>query len=252
MAERISLHSHSPSFDAVLKKLKHQPSAHFLPAQYNFLASASDIPYAASTWKQLFLIALTRMARRQPELARLTAIEGCDVFSSLSFSNIERHGASNSHLRNVAKTLRNMKRRPLRGATTPRLSGLHPDILCSRYEEALQCFRHGESKSMIKKLWRQWGGQALPTSTTADGGERELVPAIQSEHSASEKSILLLAASLRSTKPVVRNALSRAGALRARPGYCLSCKFRKRSENLTCCAICWTRACSSQVNADLK
>ena len=247
MPKHISLHSHSPSFDAAIKKLKRQPAA-----QLRFLSVASDKLYAASAWKQLFLIALKRLARVRPEAARLTAIEGLVVFSPVSFSNIERPRASIAQLREVAAILQHSKRRPLRGATTPRLSGLHPDILCSRYEEALQCFRHGDSKDMIGKLWRQWGGQALPTSTTADGKERNLLHVVQSENNASEKSILLLAASLRSTKPVVRNALSRAGALRARPGYCPSCKFRKRSENLQCCSVCWTRACSSQVNAALK
>ena len=247
MAKHVTLHSHSLSFDAVIKKLRRRPSA-----QFRFLSVAADNRYAAAVWKRLFVIAIKRMARRQPELARLTAIEGLSVFYPYTVSNIGRPRASIAELREVVHELRDIEHRSLRGATTPHPNGLHPEILCHRYEEARLCFLRRVDKNSIEELWKRWGGGRVPLNTRADGEDKNFLYAVQSESNASEQGILFLATSLGSTKPVVRNALSRAGALRARPGYCPSCKFRKRSENLQCCSVCWTRACSSQVNAVLK
>lgn len=250
MSTRITLHSHSPTFDEALKQLRRHPAS-----QLRFLSVASDTRYAAMAWKRLFLTALKRLARHRPEAARLLAIQALNMFSKTAFSTIERQRAKFADLREVADELRDSAN-PLPGAATPRLTGLHPEILCHRYEEAWRCFQRvaNEKRSVdkvdITALWDRWGGGVLPKNTRAVGESTSLIHALQAETNAKEQGILLLATAQRSTKAVIRNALSRAGALRARAGYCPNCKFRRKSEQLESCSICWTRA--SQVNVAQK
>jgi hypothetical protein len=85
MNGRVNIHSHSLTLDEALKKLRRQPSS-----QLRFLSVASDKLYAAVAWKRLFLIALKRLARHQPQLARLTAIEALTVLAK-SLLRVQRN-----------------------------------------------------------------------------------------------------------------------------------------------------------------
>ncbi|MEO7862324.1 MAG: hypothetical protein ABIU05_18205 [Nitrospirales bacterium] len=103
-------------------------------------------------------------------------------------------------------------------------------------------FQRKRTQQDLIKLSQKWCDTTLPTKTNVNGSEQPLSSALTSEHTPSEKSMVLLGTSLHTTKAVIRNALSRAGALTVRQGYCPGCKVTKLLSNQSSCSLCFTRA----------
>ncbi len=140
-----------PSLETLVQDLKRK-SAHKL----GLSLMPVEARYAAGVWKRLFLITLKRMAKTQPSVARLTAVEALSVVGSSAGSTfLYPKTAAPRHL--IGK-LRTMNARSLRGNSSPR-HGFHPEDLRRWKNEALRVFRETRpDKAIASALWKRCGG----------------------------------------------------------------------------------------------
>ena len=154
-------------FDSIPVRLHDDSAPSLLAARAKIRRTRPD-RHAADLWKRLFLLALARMARRQPALARRTAIDTLNVLGTLGpVLKFRRSGWARGYL----KPLRAMERQRLSAADLRPRSGLHPWVLERRYAQAVQLFvkeKRG-TREEIDKLLKSWDRRPL-----TDAGWRAL------------------------------------------------------------------------------
>ncbi len=183
-----------PSLVQLMREIERRPAYKLGPS-----IVPVDKQYAAGIWKELFLIALHRMAKKQPSLAQLTAAEALGVvLSSAASSFVYPRTAGPRHL---IQKLRAMKERSLRGLASPR-KGFHPLVLQHWKGEAIKTFRDGCEPTSAFHLWKSCGG----------GGNRipqTLLEEISKRRTPNSRAMAFLAALTGTEEHVLRPTMSR-------------------------------------------
>jgi len=148
----VHLSEGTPALEALLGILCHRPRK---PLPFPELIGPA--------WKRLFLVALRRMARRQPALARLCAVEALDLLLSITFTSprqMSRRGSAD--LRRLAQRLRTFASRSISPADLKPRPWPSPSELHLAYRQARGGFEKPASKEKLVALWRSWGGYTVP------------------------------------------------------------------------------------------
>jgi len=155
-----------PQLKDLLKQVRRQPAARL---------GASVMPlkerYSAGVWKRLFMIALTRLAAKQPSLARLTAVEALHIVGSSASPS--RPYPRTTHARYLLSKLKQMETSSLRGRASPK-KGFHPNDLHEWTRAAVRVFQNGLNQRDTAELWRQCSGgrSRMPKNLMLDLNQR--------------------------------------------------------------------------------
>lgn len=148
-ADKILIYNQScESFETLVQRLK-RTSAQKLGVEPR---------YAAGVWKKLFLTTLHRIAKEQPSMARLTAVEALNIVGC--FSSPTSLYPKTATARYVLKKLHVMNARSLRGNASPR-QGFHPIDLRRWKAEAMRVEQETSlcDKAIASALWKRCGGK---------------------------------------------------------------------------------------------
>jgi hypothetical protein len=157
MKDRVRIFNQScPGLADLLSRLQHRP-ARLLGIRG--IGGSVDARYAAIVWKNLFVIALKRMGRRQQTLARVTAVEALKILSLVSTSSKFPARGGLSAIRHRSYSTGQLKPH----------TGLHPDVMVQRYWEAMTVVRGKEiRREELIALWRTWKAGKVPTDLESD------------------------------------------------------------------------------------
>jgi len=180
----------------------HNDSAPPLPVALARLRRAKP-QHAHAVWKRLLFVALTRMAKRQPTLARIIAVEALNAVGTIGpVLRYRKTGFARGYL----TPLKAMEQRRLRPADLQPRAGLHPEVLKHRYAQTEQLFVKGRgTRAEADRLLRAWGRRPL-----TDAGWRGLVEATTDR----QRARLFLARVARVTPASLKTMLARGNRAR--------------------------------------